>query len=187
MNGLNKKTKIMVEGALMIALATAMSFVMIFNLPYGGSVTLEMVPLVVMSYRHGAKWGFLTAFIHGIIQMMIGFGNVMACPTIISQLGCILLDYLLGFGVLGFAYAIGKLSRLKGVGYILAGSIGACFLRWLCSFISGFWLWGAYAPEGMNPFVYSAVYNASYMAPSAVIVVIVLVLLYKINPHLFEK
>ncbi len=49
----------------MIAMATVLSMVKIFTMPQGGSVTLaSMVPLILVSYRHGLKWGAGTAFAH---------------------------------------------------------------------------------------------------------------------------
>ena len=57
----NKKNAlVMCECAIMIALAAVLSFVKILELPYGGSVTaFSIVPIVIISYRHGVKWGLL--------------------------------------------------------------------------------------------------------------------------------
>ena len=51
----NSKTRLLVEGALMIALATVLSYIKVFELPQGGSITLEMIPLVLMGLRNGTK------------------------------------------------------------------------------------------------------------------------------------
>ena len=67
------KTRILVEGALMIALSTVLSMIQIPLMPHGGSITLfSMVPILVMSYRHGAKWGVMTAFVNSLIQLVQG-------------------------------------------------------------------------------------------------------------------
>ncbi len=181
----SSKTKILTEAAIMIAMATVLSYIKIFELPQGGSITLEMVPLIIMSYRHNTKWGLLTALVHGLLQMVTGIQNVLYCPTLLSQMGCILLDYLMGFGVLGLAGGISRALK-GGVKGIVTGTLCACVLRYLCSFLSGFLLWGAYAPEGMSPAFYSLVYNASYMIPDTVIVIVVCLLLYKANPKLYK-
>lgn len=97
------KTQVLVEGALMIALATVLSYIKLFSLPQGGAITLEMIPLVLMGLRNGTKWGCFTGFVHGLLQMMLGFENVLYCQTLAAQVGCILLDYLLAFTVLGLA------------------------------------------------------------------------------------
>ena len=111
------KTRILVEGALMIALSTVLSMIQIPLMPHGGSITLfSMVPILVMSYRHGAKWGIMTAFVNSLIQLVQGLGNLAYCQTLTAQVGCVLLDYLLAFTVLGFACLIAKPFRSRTVG-----------------------------------------------------------------------
>lgn len=181
----NSKTIILVEGAMLIALATALSYLKILDMPFGGSITLEMIPLVVMGLRRGTKWGLFTGFVHGLLQMIIGFSNVLYCATLLSQIGCILLDYILAFSVLGLASIAAKpFSKNKKLGYIV-GSIIVCALRFVCSFLSGWLLWGAYAPEGMKPAVYSLVYNGAYMLPDTIIVAVVIGILAFTVPKLF--
>ncbi len=108
------KTRILVEGALMIALSTVLSMIQIPLMPHGGSITLfSMVPILVMSYRHGAKWGIMTAFVNSLIQLVQGLGNLAYCQTLTAQVGCVLLDYLLAFTVLGFACLIAKPFRSR--------------------------------------------------------------------------
>ena len=155
------KTKTLVECALMIALAFILGYIPIFELPQGGSITAcSMMPLVVASFRHGPKWGLLTGFIFSLIQMMLGFENVLYCTTFGAMLLCILLDYVVAYTLVFFCgFAAGrKLGWLWGT--ILAG-VG----RWLSLTLSGALLWYMYMPEeflGMpmvNPWVYSALLN----------------------------
>ena len=180
------KILILVEGALMIALATILANIPFFTLPYGGGITLEMIPLVVMSFRHGTKWGAFTAFVHSVLQLLIGFSNVMYCPTLLTQIACILLDYLIAFTALGFANMIaGPFGSNRQVG-VAVGSLVVCLIRFVCSYISGAWLWGAYMPDTFtNVWWYSFVYNGSYMIPNTIIVVVAVSLLYKFAPKFF--
>ena len=68
------KTRILVECALMIAVGTVLSSIKFFTLPNGGSVTLlSMLPFVLVSFRHGAKWGLFTGFVNSCLQMIMGF------------------------------------------------------------------------------------------------------------------
>ena len=68
------KTRIMVECALMIALGTILANIKIYELPNGGSITLfSMVPFILVSFRHGVKWGLFTGFVNGCLQMLLGF------------------------------------------------------------------------------------------------------------------
>ena len=57
------------EAAIMIALATVLSLIKLLDLPYGGSVTIaSMLPVIIIAYRHGLRFGLLTGFVFGIIQ-----------------------------------------------------------------------------------------------------------------------
>lgn len=181
----NSNTIIIVEGAMLIALATVLSYLKIMEMPFGGSITLEMLPLVVMGLRRGPKWGVMTGFVHGLIQMIIGFSNVMYCATLLSQIGCILLDYLLAFSVLGLASVFaGFFGKNKKVAYV-AGSVCVCVLRFICSFLSGWLLWGSYAPDGMAAPFYSLVYNGAYMLPDTIILAVVIGILVVAVPRVF--
>ena len=103
------KTRVMVECALMIALATILGYIPLFELPQGGSITLfSTLPIMVVGWRHGLKWGVFTGFVHGLIQMMLGFKNVLYCTTIGSMVLCILLDYILAFMALGLVALFAK-------------------------------------------------------------------------------
>ncbi len=182
------KTSILVEGALMIALTLVLSYVKFFDLPYGGSISLEMIPLVLMSFRNGTKWGVFTAFVYSVLGLILGFSSVMYCPTLFTQFACIMLDYILAFTVLGFAsFFAGLFGKRKGLGVVMGATI-VCLLRFLCSYISGAWLWGAYMPDTFNNvWWYSFVYNGSYMIPNTIIVAVAAGLLYKFAPKFFEK
>lgn len=180
-------TKVLVEGAMLIALATILSYIKFYEMPFGGSITLEMLPLVIMGLRNGTKWGCFTGFVHGLLQMIIGFSNVMQCATLLAQIGCILLDYLLAFSVLGLAPLFaGLFKKNKRVGFIV-GSVIVGFLRFVCSFLSGWLLWGSYAPKGMSAVHYSFVYNASYMIPDTLILAVIVGILAYSTPKLFRS
>lgn len=178
----------MVEGAMLIALATVLSYFPKFEFTwaYGGSISLEMIPIVFMAYRNGTKWGCLTGFVHGLLQMILGFSNVLYCATLLAQIGCILLDYLLAFTALGLASLFANLLKKNSIGSYAFGSIMAGLLRFICSFLSGWILWGSYAPEGTAPAIYSLVYNGSYMLPNTIIMTIVIIILGKSVPKLFH-
>ena len=184
-------TRILVEGALMIALATILSMIKIFEMPFGGSVTLlSMLPIVLMSFRHGTRWGLLTAFVHSVLQLVLGFSNIGYCATFLSQVGCILLDYLVAFTVLGLAYALSRpfKNRLAGV---IAGTAIVCGLRFVCSWLSGIVIWGSYQSyydwaANMPVWLYSLIYNGNYMLPETVITVIGTAFMVRGASKLFE-
>ena len=85
------KTRILVECALMIAIGTVLANVKIYELPNGGSVTLlSMLPFVLISFRHGVKWGVFTGFVNSLLQMLLGFW-APPVPTFLYFLGEVLL------------------------------------------------------------------------------------------------
>ena len=186
------KTRTLVEGAMMIALATVLSMVKLFEMPYGGTVTLlSMLPLILMGMRHGVKWGLFIAFVYGVLQILQDPATVAAAGNLTAQIGCVLLDYLLGFGVLGLAALFAKpfANRLLGVA---VGAFGACALRFVCSFLSGWLLWGSYKDyyewaKDLPVWLYSLIYNLSYMLPETILTVVGAVLLMKALPKEFQR
>ena len=179
------KTRILVECALMIALGTVLANIKIFELPNGGSITLfSMVPFILVSFRHGAKWGLFTGFVNSLLQMLLGFYAPPA-PGLLPLVGMILLDYVLAFTLLGLACVFAKpfQNRLLGAA---VGSAVVCFIRFLCSFLSGVLIWGNLS-DGLPAWTYSLGYNASYMLPETVLTVVAVVLLHKAAPKLFQQ
>ena len=173
------RIRILSEGAMMIALSFVLSF-MTYSGSWlqGGSISLEIIPIIIMGLRNGSKWGVATGFVSGALQLIMGFSNVMYCPTLATQIGCVLLDYLVAFSLLGFARTFAKMfgGDTKG---IAASVIISGFFRFVSHYISGIWLWGEYAPEGQPVWLYSLGYNGTYMAVNTVIATVIIVLLYK--------
>lgn len=177
------KTRILTECGILVALSVLLSYIPLFEMPMGGSITLcSMAPLLMVSYRHGARWGVLTGAVHGLISMILGFKNVLYCTTILAMAGCILLDYIIAYAMMGTAciFAAGFKNRAAGVA---VGTVVTGALRYFCSFVSGILIWGGYAPEGTPVWLYSLEYNGSYMIPEIIITAVVMVIIVR----LFEK
>ena len=163
------KTRTLVECALMIALGTVLANIKIFEMPNGGSITLlSMLPFILVSYRHGTKWGLFTGFVNSLLQMLMGM---------------ILLDYVLAFTLLGLAGAIAKPFKNRLVG-VAVGTAAVCGIRFLCSFLSGVLIWGNLS-DGLPAWTYSLTYNGSYMLPETILTTVAAVLIYKAAPQLF--
>jgi len=161
-------TLVLAECAMMIAMSTVLSMVKLFELPQGGSVTLaSMLPLVLVSYRHGLKWGVTTAFAHSLLQMFLRF-DAPPAKTLSAFLAVILLDYIVAFTVLGTAAFFGRPFKNRSVSAAV-GAVAVTFLRFICSFLSGILVWGSNAPEGTPVWLYSLTYNGSYMLPEIII------------------
>ena len=174
------KTRIMVECALMIALGTILANIKIYELPNGGSITLfSMVPFILVSFRHGVKWGLFTGFVNSLLQMLLGFW-APPTPTFLYFLGEVLLDYLVAFTPLGLA------GLFKGKKWgIFVGTVVGCLGRFVIHFISGVTVYAQYMPEefmGMtmtSPVFYSVLYNGTYMLPNTILAIVICALLMK--------
>ncbi len=174
-----KSTRRLTETAIMLALAVALSYVQIFTLPMGGSITLfSQVPIIIIGYRYGAKWGIPTGIIYGILQMLLqGLGNFAYVKGIGAYLILILADYVFAFMALGLGGAMFKKSVKNQSLALGLGAFVGSLLRFICHFISGVTIWGEYADGWKSVWVYSFGYNGSYMAAEAAISVVGVVLL----------
>ncbi len=157
-------SKVLAESAIFIALATALSFIIVYTLPQGGSITAaSMVPIIWLALRRGPKVGIVAGAIYGGIQFIV-------LPFAIDPVQ-VLLDYPLAFGVLGLAGFFPQ-KPVLGAAVGIAG-------RFIMHFIAGAVYWApVYAPN-VDPIVYSTVYNGSYLLPELVISGFVLYILQK--------
>jgi len=187
LNRTKKKRIFMIaESAIMLALATALSLIAFAPWPAGGSVTVfSMLPILIIAYRYGMKWGFLVGSVYGLIQMMLGMSALSYATNAWAAICIILFDYAVAFGVLGFGGLFRKLNN-QAIGFSL-GVIVACVLRFLCHFLTGITVWADYA-DGIWPVViYSLTYNGSYMLPELVITTVVGALLMSFLDFKDEK
>ncbi len=157
-----KKLRILVEGALAAALTLGLSYVKLWHMPQGGSVTLENIPLIIFALRWGVKAGFGAGAVAGLLQLMLGGYVVHPAQA--------LLDYPLAFGALG---AAGMFKKPLWLG----PTIGSA-LRFVCHLLSGVVFFAAFAPEGTNVWVYSAVYNGAFMLPNLLLTIVVVYMLW---------
>ena len=181
----NKKLLALVEGAVMVALATVLSFIKLVQFPWGGGVTLlSMLPIVIFSIRRGVKSGLIASFAYSLIQFIQGiaidglFGWGLSAGALVA---CIFLDYIIAFTVLGIAGIFGNKKLLN----MLGGIVLAMVLRWVSHVISGAaifhsagMIWEAFSTE--NEWVYSMVYNGIYMGIELIATVIVAAILIQL-------
>lgn len=183
---MSNKTKVLVEGAVMVALATVLSYIRVFKLPWGGSITLlSMLPIALFSIRRGLKPGFMASFAFALIQFAQGIGDGLFGWGLTAGMliACIVLDYLGAFTVLGIA----GIFRKNGIAGWIAGIAVAVGLRFVCHFLSGVVIWGSFGQlwdtfYTENTWLYSFVYNACYMLPELIFTIIGAVVLLK-APH----
>ena len=156
-------TSVLINSALLLALAVVLEQLRIFHMPQGGSVTAgAMVPLLLIAYRFGVGTGVLAGFAYGMI-------NMLQEPFILHPVQ-VLFDYPLPFMAMGLA----GISRQ----HIYWGTGLAFLARFVCHFISGVVFFGSYAPEGMSPVWYSLVFNITYLVPE----MLICCLIFKVLP-----
>ena len=209
---MQNKTRRITESAMLIAVAIVLELVskmFIPEMPFGGQVTLvSMLPVVLISYRHGVKWGLVSGLGYALIEMAIGAKTVAAAfqPSYFGDAAMIgnafvmcVLDYVVAFTVLGLGGIFR--DRIKNPGTALcAGSVVALGARYIAHIASGYILfsgwaewfftqegfpaWGASLAASLSPdmlgFVYSLVYNGMYMVPEMILTAIVAVLIARV-------
>jgi thiamine transporter len=161
-----RETKAVSFAGVTIALSFALSYVKIFSLPQGGSVTLaSMLPLIIYAYVFGARKGVLAGAIYGILQCLQN-------PQFYQPMQ-FLLDYPVAFGgigIVGIARNFGKLKD-KPVASFIVGAVIAVVLRYIAHTISGYYVFSSWAWEGWAPLAYAMVYNLYCFVDLAVLLV----------------
>ena len=210
---MQNKTKRLTESAMLLSIAIVLELVskmFIPEMPFGGQVTLaSMLPVVLISYRHGVRWGLVAGLAYACVEMVLGAKTVAAAfqpgyfgdGTLILKafLMCVL-DYLGAFTLLGLGGIFR--NRISDPGKALCwGSVLALSARYLCHVVSGYILfagwaewfftqdgfpaWGAALVERLSPemlgLVYSLVYNGMYMVPEMILTALTAVLVARVR------
>lgn len=155
--------RMLANAALVIALSFILSYIRLYKMPQGGSITLaSMLPIFMFAYAYGTAPGMLVGMAYGVLQFIQDAYFVHPVE--------LLLDYPLAFAMLGLAGLAGRFSDQWG---FIPGIVLGAFGRFVCAFLSGVIFFGMYAPEGQNVLVYSAVYNGFYLIPETIICLVI--------------
>ena len=167
------RIRALTEGAILVALAFVLSFVKLYELPNGGSLTPAMFPVLLYSLRWGLGRGLGAGFVFGLLQLIFDGAYAWGWQSMI-------LDYLLAFAPLGLA----GLFRGKAWG-IFPGTVLGCAGRFAIHYISGITIYKIIEPTSVpglgtydNPHLYSLVYNGSYMIPNMLLALLLAAVLY---------
>ena len=181
----SKRIHILAECAIMVALATVLSMLKIWDSPYGGSVTvLSMAPIILLSMRRGVKVGLIGGLVHSLIQILLGLSTIAYVPTPGGIVICILTDYILPFTLLGLGGSFRnlKIAADPSVNLVIVTALGTLLvtvLRYVCHIVSGvvIWyeldlVWYADDPEHIvnryGAWMFSVIYNGIYMIPEII-------------------
>lgn len=167
-------TRIIAEIGIAVAIATVLNFLPLWKMPQGGSISLEMLPILLVALRWGGKSGLMAGVVYGFIQLIVN-------PYVIHPVQLVM-DYPLPYmmlGVVGF-FTITK-KRDKEISYskVFTAIFTGGFLRFVIHVLSGVIFFASYAPAGQNVWIYSIVYNGSYILPSLIICYLIIVLVLK--------
>ena len=164
------KLRALTEGAILIALAEILSFLPLYKMPWGGSVDLAMLPIILYCVRWGFGAGMVASFAHAVLQMLFEGGIAIGWQSILG-------DFIVAYTVLGLA------GLFKGNFFL--GTVVACVARFLVHYVVGATIWAEYMPETFfnmtmtTPWIYSALYNAAYMLPDMVVILVIGAILMK--------
>lgn len=165
----NRNAYRLTESSIMLAFAAVLSVLKIVDMPYGGSVTAcSMLPLLIIAYRYGTRWGTLTAFAYALIQLLLGLDNLSYATSFGAAVAIIVCDYLLAFVVLGLGGLFRRNGWSQGVS-LTAAAVATGLLRYLCHVIAGCTVWAGLSVPTAEAALYSFSYNATYMLPELVI------------------
>lgn len=161
--------------------------------PNGGSVGIAMIPIIILSYRKGVLSGVLGGLLVGILDMMDGPSTSPMANNVLKAFGSLSLDYLLAWSLVGFAGIFKSLieknkNRLKYI-YVSLGVIVAGILRFISLFLSGLLVYPNFDMVdpyeiNMTKVIFSLSYNASYMIPTIILCVIVILIIVNRMPKL---
>ncbi len=167
------RVRALCEGAIMVALAQALSYVKLMELPNGGSLTPALFPVLFYALRWGLWQGLGAGFLFGLLQMMFDGAYAWGWQSM-------LLDYLVAFTPLGLA----GLFRGKAWG-IFPGTVLGCVVRFAVHYVSGVTIYRIIVPTEIpglgvydNPELYSLVYNGAYMLPNMLLALVIAGVLY---------
>ncbi|WP_067840992.1 energy-coupled thiamine transporter ThiT [Amphibacillus sediminis] len=182
-----KRTLFLIEVAIFTALALVLDVIPFLSFKVwaqGGSVSFAMIPIFIVAFRWGVKGGLLSGFLYGILQIAIGEAWIMHPAQ-----GA--LDYPVAFTVLGLAglfapavqAAIKRGNTGRFIGFVAIGVLIGIILRFVAHYLAGVIFFESLI-DGMNIWMYSLVYNGSYLLPSFIINVVAVSLLFYKRPKL---
>ncbi len=138
-------TRCLCESAILLALATILSEIKVIHIPFGGGITVcAMVPMILLAYRWGTRWGLFSSFVFGVIQLLIGVAKHSFGFELWMVIVDVLLEYVLAYTLLGLGGLFRDRFKSPSAALTLGGLV-AIFARYFIHFVAGATSWGSYA------------------------------------------
>lgn len=174
------------ECSIMVALSTVLSVLKIIELPYGGSVTAaSMLPIVIAVYRHGGLFGIGVAAVNSTIQFLFGMSNLAYAFNWQAAVAIVLFDYIFAFSVFALSGVFKRMFRDQSAAMLL-GVLLASVLRYVCHTIVGCTVWAGISIPTEAAITYSLSYNATYMIPETLILLLATAYVFSVLDFRFE-
>jgi thiamine transporter len=178
----------LIEGAIMAALAMALSYIPHDIGGLGIQIQWGILPLVLVAERRGWKIGVVSGVIWGVLDAMLRGGSNLLNPV------QIIMEYPVAFGVLGLAglvaqplaQALKNRQLATAIVYIFIGGFIGTLSKYFFHFVAGVFYWGSYAPKGWNVWLFSLYVNGISGVLGLVYDAVVLAILVSIAPQLFS-
>lgn len=182
------RTQELVEIAILAAIALLLDIV-IPSPSWAFSVSVKMVPIIILALRRGVGAGLLGGFLWGVLQWVVGNAYFLTPIQFI-------LEYFVAFAMIGFAGVLSSRmqasfradedNRGQQIGIAVGATIIGSFLRYVIHFIAGVWFWGHFAPEGQSPYLYSFLINGGAFLSETIACVIIMILLARFYRSLIQ-
>lgn len=182
------KLQPLIETAILAALAFIIDLLPSIKLGPWISISFAMVPVFILSFRWGLKYGLMSGFLWGLLQVIFGDAYILHWFQFI-------VEYFVAFAFVGFAGIFmrqiqenfAKGNKGKGFMYVTLATFVGSFARYLIHYIAGIVFWGSYAPEGQPVWMYSLVLNGPAGLGSFLFCLIVLILLISVSPRILTE
>lgn len=150
-----------------VAMSFGLSYIKIFEMPQGGSITLfSLLPVMIFSYIYGTKKGVFVCLIYGVLQ-------AIQDPWIIHP-AQFLLDYPVAFAAIGLSGAFANLksfNKLPQVAFLLGGIL-AGVIRFLSHVLSGVFAFASTYAGDLDSWLYSLGYNSFVFIDLAIVLAV---------------
>lgn len=182
---MSKSLNVWIEGTIIAALATVLSFVP-FKIGPSFSVTVGAPVIVLYCLRRGLVPGLIASFLWGILHIFVGNASILT-----PLQGFI--EYFIAFGFTGFAglwakpvqESVEKRDWKRSSILIGVATVVGTIARYFWHTIAGYYFWGQYAPEGMSPWIYSILLNSASALATGGFTILILVIILQTTSQLF--